>query len=88
MNPQILRKCVEELKKETPNISYVLGMLETVIEMMPNVTIGPSVSYENPIKKYVQEVPKKETTTNGESTEGSGILDAYLSNPGGVGRIE
>ncbi len=33
MNTNILQKCVEELKKETPNISYVLGMLETVIEM-------------------------------------------------------
>lgn len=33
MNITTLAKCVEELKKETPNISYVLGMLETVIEM-------------------------------------------------------
>ena len=31
-NTKILQKCVEELKNKEPNISYILGMLETVIE--------------------------------------------------------
>lgn len=35
MNTKILQKCVEELKKEIYSKEYVLGMLETVIEMQP-----------------------------------------------------
>ena len=38
----ILSKCVEELKKETPRIDYVLGMLETLIDMeKPSVMQNP-----------------------------------------------
>lgn len=33
MNTTILQKCVEELRQEKPKIDYILGMLETVIEM-------------------------------------------------------
>ena len=33
MNTSILIKCVDELKKDTPNLQYVLGMLETIIEL-------------------------------------------------------
>jgi len=33
MNTSILQKCVVELKKDNPKIDYILGMLETVIEM-------------------------------------------------------
>lgn len=29
----ILRKCLEELSKDGPNIDYVRGMIETLIEM-------------------------------------------------------
>lgn len=37
MNTRTLTKCVDELKKDTPNIQYVLGMLETIIEMSSGV---------------------------------------------------
>lgn len=33
MNTKILQKCLEELKKETPDLSYLRGTLETLIEM-------------------------------------------------------
>lgn len=33
MNTAILQKCVDELKKEKPNVAYILGTLETLIEM-------------------------------------------------------
>ncbi len=33
MNTNILKKCVDELKKDTFSKEYVLGMLETIIEM-------------------------------------------------------
>lgn len=33
MNPKVLQKCIEELKKEKPNVDYVRGVLETLLEM-------------------------------------------------------
>ena len=33
VNQNVLEKAVGELKKENPNIHYVLGMLETLIEL-------------------------------------------------------
>lgn len=33
MNTSILQKCVDELKNESPDIRYILGMLETFIEL-------------------------------------------------------
>lgn len=35
MNTTTLQKCVDELKKDAPNIPYILGMLETYIELNP-----------------------------------------------------
>ena len=32
---KILEKCIEELKGEHPEIKYVLGMLEALLEMQP-----------------------------------------------------
>lgn len=40
MNTSILQKCVEELKKDSPKIDYILGMLETVIEMSGNAVVS------------------------------------------------
>ena len=36
MNISVLSKCVEELKKESPDIRYILGMLETLITLTGN----------------------------------------------------
>ena len=33
MNTNILQKCVDALKEKDPDLSYVRGMLETLIEM-------------------------------------------------------
>ena len=40
MNTSTLTKCVNELKKDTPNIQYVLGMIETLIELSTPTTIA------------------------------------------------
>lgn len=44
MNNQILQKCVDELNKTTPDLSYLKGMLETVIAMSSGVANIGSVS--------------------------------------------
>lgn len=33
MNTNILKKCLDELAKGTPDISYVRGMIETLLEL-------------------------------------------------------
>lgn len=33
MNTRVLQKCLDELKKEKPDMSYIRGMLETLVEM-------------------------------------------------------
>lgn len=33
MHTKILEKCLEELRKDTPRKDYVIGMLETLVEM-------------------------------------------------------
>lgn len=35
MNKKILQKIIDELKKDTPSIPYVLGILETLMESLP-----------------------------------------------------
>lgn len=44
MNTAILSKCIEELKNEKPDLSYVRGMLETLVEMtivkVPEMVVG------------------------------------------------
>lgn len=46
MNTKILQKCLEELKKDKPDLSYLRGTLETLIEMaggqvLPNAILPP-----------------------------------------------
>jgi len=62
MNTKILQKCVEELKKETYSKEYVLGMLETIIEMNSNdkPLIYETTSPE--IRNVVPRIPSDETT--------------------------
>lgn len=40
MNTNILRKCIEELNKDKPDLSYIKGMLETIMELS-----SPTPSY-------------------------------------------
>lgn len=48
MNTNILKKCVEELKKEEFKKEYVIGMLETLIEMSPTHPVAiPNNTYHN-----------------------------------------
>lgn len=45
MNTKILQKCLDELKKESPNVDYIRGMLETLVEMgdIAQVVVRPVV---------------------------------------------
>ena len=43
MNTQILQKCLDELKKDSPSIPYVQGMLETFISLAGNPPLSNNV---------------------------------------------
>ena len=43
MNTKILQKCLDELKKEQPNVDYIRGMLETLVEMGDQVVVTRAV---------------------------------------------
>lgn len=45
MNTKILQKCLDELKKDSPNVDYIRGMLETLVEMgdVAQVVVRPVI---------------------------------------------
>lgn len=55
MNTNTLIKCVEELKKDKPKLDYVIGILETLIDMnqpsiyTPTMYINSGNTLANPI---------------------------------------
>ena len=59
MQQTILQKCVEELTKETPDLSYIRGMLETLIALnVPTPYIAQNIvqnSTNNP--PYENKIP-------------------------------
>lgn len=64
-NTPILQKIVDELKKETPNLQYVIGVIETLVALdISNVRI--------PTKNIGQvngETKQEEPATSGYGTE-------------------
>jgi len=43
MNASVLKKCIDELAKDKPDLSYIRGMLETLSEMSNMQAAIPSV---------------------------------------------
>ncbi len=82
MNTKILSKCVEELNKPEPNLSYIKGMLETVIEMSDNQPISSYAPLGLAVPQNVPSYPYQNQTTPSlvnlpTEDEGSGIVSAY-----------
>lgn len=56
MNRKIIQKVIDELKQDKPKIDYVLGVLETLIESLPEDTkTNTGVSTGLAIKPKVSE---------------------------------
>lgn len=43
MNGRILKKCLDELSKTIPDISYIRGMLETLHEQIEPYAVTPTM---------------------------------------------
>lgn len=57
MNTAILKKCVEELQKDGPDLSYVRGMLETLLAFEDKERDKPTAASLNPPAFSVGTVP-------------------------------
>lgn len=49
MHTKILEKCLEELRKDDPRKDYVIGMLETLVEMDSPTAAAPVRVHEDPL---------------------------------------
>lgn len=73
MNSNIIKKCIDKLKEDKPDIQYVLGMLETLYEMQPAMpTAGAMVGGSSVVKK---EPDLRKIFPTEARTEGN-VLDA------------
>jgi hypothetical protein len=86
MNTTILSKCVDELKKDTPNIQYVLGMLETLVTMGNPMPVYPPI-YSTGQNIPVGNIPTYPTimSANNEHVDEEIIPD--FVKPGPIGKI-
>ena len=75
MNTAILSKCLEELGKQSPNIDYIKGMLETFIVLTGGHPIINNV-IENEITTRVKEL------VSGQEDDVPGFLK-----PGPIGKV-
>lgn len=82
MQTTILSKCVGELKKDAPNIQYVLGMLETLIDMAPqqNITQLYAPPIHNTVLPEVNQPAAVSATETKEETPEERALRKYLGN--------
>lgn len=91
MNTNILKKCVEELKKKDFSKEYVMGMLETLIEMHA-VQTYTTAGYMAPIPIIPEEKSNNPPVITGfkdlqqtEKNESTKTEERYLN--GGIGRV-
>ena len=65
MNANILKKCIDKLKEEKPDIQYVLGMLETLFEMQ-QMTTASGLTPERKVLNNSNLPPKSENLTDAD----------------------
>lgn len=83
MNASILRKCIEELAKAAPDLSYVRGMLETLAELQDPRVSGSFGYLEEALPKpshTALDWPMPEPRIVGANTpEGRAVEEALAS---------
>ena len=83
MNTTTLQKCVTELKKESPNIQYVLGMLETIIEMSGQTISIPLNNNPTGFASYATATTPNITFTQSSGTTATDVPDFLSAGPVG-----
>lgn len=75
MNINVLKKCLDELNKESPRLEYVKGILETFIDLNTH-----TVASQNNVTEQVKELVRTESVSDEE------VVPDFLK-PGRVGSI-
>lgn len=76
MNINVLKKCVDELNSEQPNISYIKGMLETLIEMQPVAALPNRIVYKQGVPLSSATIEKSD-----EENEQEDLARRYAGGP-------
>lgn len=89
MNYKILNKVLDELKKDKPDLSYVKGMIETLISFGESQTYSPATTVLKDNLGYVVTTPMTPYTENHPSVlKPSVVMDAgRIPNIKGIGEI-
>ena len=74
MNTAILLKCIEEIKKDKPNLEYIRGILETIVEMS-----GSQVPKSN--MPTIQSTYVQTTSLSDEEIAEQALVNKYESGP-------
>lgn len=73
MNRKIIQKVIDRLTKETPDIQYALGILDTILESLPEEKTV--MTFDN---VHVGQIPAMIAPVQAESDEGR-LLDMEAS---------
>ena len=78
MNTNILSKCIEELKKEKPDLSYLRGMLETLVTVQDAMKVPEFLTHPSLHKTAMTVANEMKTPVrvNGEANDEASVLDA------------
>lgn len=78
-NTKILTKCIEALKEEKPDLSYVRGMLETLVEMQPDAPIEVKYSGKIETPPVITQFPPVIPTAMDEASMLNGMAAAAIA---------
>jgi hypothetical protein len=82
MHAGILSKCIDELKTDAPDISYIRGMLETLLAVSGSVTAPLPITFQP--HDNSRTVPESEPMVPEETAAGG----AYFGNVGAVAGLQ
>ena len=75
MQTKVLIRCLEELNNKEPNLSYLKGMLETIIAFSDKSNLLIKATPEQEASQIVLKNPEKEVVL--DSSEFDEVLNAY-----------
>lgn len=83
MNTKIISKCLDELAKDSPDLSYIRGMLETLVEISSDpwdrIPKDNGIVHVNYDKTIPSGFPSLGTTSSTASPEAQAVEDALAS---------
>lgn len=83
MNTQILNKCIEELKKDKPDLSYLRGILETLVDSVPGqaVTVSSFGTTNTPPMELISTTDAQSFKLTDEEKEQYEFMRRYNTGP-------